>query len=54
MQAPKVHIVDTGLMAHPMGAGDERIAGDDQVLEWNDGSIAAIEVKSRATVRQND
>jgi predicted AAA+ superfamily ATPase len=26
----------------------------DLVLEWNDGSIAAIEVKSRATVRQSD
>jgi uncharacterized protein len=93
VQAPKIYIVDTGLMAHLMGAGDERIANDDQatgkivenfvateltkhaewaaetvrlyhyqreredvdvVLEWNDGSIAAIEVKSRATVRQGD
>jgi uncharacterized protein len=93
VQAPKIYIVDTGLMAYLMGAGDERIANDDQVtgkivenfvateltkhaewaeetvrlyhyqreredvdlvLEWNDGSIAAIEVKSRATVRQGD
>lgn len=93
VQAPKIYIVDTGLMAHLMGAGDERIVSDDQitgkivenfvaaelikhaewaaeavrlhhyqreredvdlVLEWNDGSIAAIEVKSRATVRRND
>ena len=93
VQAPKLYIVDTGLLAFLMGAGEERIAGDDQVtgkivenfvaielvkhaewaeapvrlyhyqreredvdvvLEWNDGSIAAIEVKSRATVRQDD
>jgi len=93
VQAPKIYIVDTGLMAHLMGAGDERIVSDDQVtgkivenfvateltkhaewaaetvrlyhyqreredvdlvLEWNDGSIAAIEVKSRATVRRDD
>jgi predicted AAA+ superfamily ATPase len=93
VQAPKIYIVDTGLVAYLMGAGDERIANDDQVtgkivenfvateltkhaewaeetvrlyhyqreredvdlvLEWNDGSIAAIEVKSRATVRQGD
>jgi uncharacterized protein len=93
VHAPKIYITDTGLMAHLLGAGDERIAGDDQitgkivenfaatelikhaewaaeavrlyhyqreredvdlVLEWNDGSIAAIEVKSRATVRQQD
>jgi uncharacterized protein len=93
VQAPKIYIIDTGLMAHLMGAGDERIAGDDQVtgkivenfvatelikhaewaaravrlyhyqreredvdlvLEWDDGSIAAIEVKSRATLRQDD
>lgn len=93
VQAPKIYIVDTGLMAHLMGADDERIAQDDQVtrklvenfvaaeltkhaewatdtvrlhhyqreredvdlvLEWNDGTIAAIEVKSRATVRQHD
>jgi uncharacterized protein len=93
VQAPKIYIVDTGLMAHLMGAGEARIVSDDQVtgkivenfvageltkhaewaaetvrlyhyqreredvdlvLEWNDGSIAAIEVKSRATVRQSD
>jgi uncharacterized protein len=93
VQAPKIYIVDTGLMAYLMGAGDERIANDDQVtgkivenfvateltkhaewaaetvrlyhyqreredvdivLEWNDGSIAAIEVKSGATVRRDD
>jgi uncharacterized protein len=93
VQAPKAYVVDTGLMAHLMGAGEERIAADDQVtgkivenfvaselikhaewaddavrlyhyqreredvdvvLEWNDGSIAAVEVKSRATVRRDD
>jgi uncharacterized protein len=92
VHAPKLYLVDTGLMAHLMGADDERIVSDDQagkivenfvageltkhaewsaepvrlyhyqreredvdlVLEWNDGSIAAVEVKSRATVRQND
>jgi uncharacterized protein len=93
VQAPKIYVVDTGLMAHLLGAVDERIAGDDQitgkivenfvaseltkhaewaaepvrlfhyqreredvdlVLEWNDGSIAAIDVKSRATVRHDD
>lgn len=93
VQAPKIYVVDTGLMAHLLGAGEERIISDDQVtgkivenfvateltkhaewaaetvrlyhyqreredvdlvLEWNDGSIAAIEVKSRATIRQND
>jgi uncharacterized protein len=93
VQAPKIYVVDTGLMAHLLGAGEERIAADDQVtgkivenfgaselikhaewaddavrlyhyqreredidvvLEWNDGSIAAVEVKSRATVRRRD
>jgi uncharacterized protein len=93
VQAPKIYVVDTGLLAHLLGAGDERIATDDQVtgkivenfvateltkhaewaaapvrlyhyqreredvdlvLEWNDGSIAAVEVKSRATVRRDD
>jgi predicted AAA+ superfamily ATPase len=93
VRAPKIYLVDTGLMAHLMGASDERIAADDQVTgkivenfaameltkhaewaaetvrlhhyqreredvdlvaEWNDGSIAAIEVKSRATVRAGD
>jgi uncharacterized protein len=93
VRAPKIYMVDTGLMAHLMGASDERIAADDQVtgkivenfaameltkhaewaaetvrlhhyqreredvdlvLEWNDGSIAAIVVKSRATVREGD
>jgi uncharacterized protein len=93
IQKPKVYIVDTGLLAHLLGADDQRIGDDDQVtgkivenfvamelikhaewaaqpvrayhyqreredvdvvLEWNDGSIAAIEVKSRATVRQDD
>jgi uncharacterized protein len=93
VQAPKIYIVDSGLMAHLMGADDERIVSDDQVtgkivenfvatelikhaewaaepvrlyhyqreredvdvvLEWNDGSIAGVEVKSRATVRGED
>jgi predicted AAA+ superfamily ATPase len=93
VQAPKIYITDTGLMAHLMGADDERIAADDQITgkivedfvatelikhaewaarpvrlyhyqreredvdlvrEWNDGSIAAVEIKSRATVRRAD
>jgi predicted AAA+ superfamily ATPase len=93
VHAPKIYIVDCGLMAHLLGADEARIAGDDQVtgkivenfaateltkhaewaaepvrlyhyqreredvdlvLEWNDGSIAAVEVKSRATVRRDD
>lgn len=93
VQTPKIYIVDTGLLAHLMGADEQRIVGDDQVtgkvvenfvamelikhaewasrpvrvyhyqraredvdlvLEWNDGSIAAIEVKSRATVHRDD
>lgn len=93
VQAPKIYIVDTGMLAYLMGADEQRIANDDQVtgkvvenfaamelikhaewatdpvrlyhyqreredvdlvLEWNDGSIAAIEVKSRATVRADD
>jgi predicted AAA+ superfamily ATPase len=93
VQAPKIYITDTGLMAHLLGADDARAASDDQVtgklvenfvateltkhaewsarpvrlyhyqreredvdlvLEWHDGSIAAIEVKSRATVRKDD
>ena len=93
VQAPKIYIVDTGMLTYLMGADEQRIANDDQVtgkvvenfaamelikhagwatdpvrlyhyqreredvdlvLEWNDGSIAAIEVKSRATVRADD
>jgi uncharacterized protein len=93
VRAPKIYIVDTGLIAHLVGAGEERIAADDQVtgkiaenfvaselikhaewadhavrlyhyqrerehvdvvLEWDDGSVAAVEVKSRATVRRGD
>jgi predicted AAA+ superfamily ATPase len=93
VHAPKIYIVDSGLMAHLLGADDRRIAADDQVtgrivenfaameitkhaewaaepvrlyhyqrdredvdlvIEWHDGSIAAIEVKSRATVRRDD
>jgi predicted AAA+ superfamily ATPase len=93
VQAPKIYIVDSGLMAYLMGADEARIVEDDQVtgkivenfaaieltkhaewatepvrlyhyqreredvdlvVEWNDGSIAAVEVKSRATVRRDD
>jgi predicted AAA+ superfamily ATPase len=93
VQAPKVYIVDSGLLAHLMGADEQRIAADDHVtgkvvenfaalelikhaewasdpvrlyhyqreredvdlvLEWHDGTIAAIEVRSRATVRRDD
>jgi predicted AAA+ superfamily ATPase len=91
--APKIYLVDTGMLAYLLGADEDRIGRDDQVtgrtvenfvamemvkhaewaaapvrlyhyqreredvdlvLEWNDGSIAAIEVKSRTTLRSAD
>lgn len=93
VQRPKIYMNDSGLLAHLLGAGDERVMGDDQVtgkivenfvatevmkhvewaaqpvrlyhyqreredvdlvLEWYDGSIAAVEVKSGATLRHGD
>ncbi|HEY7830674.1 MAG TPA: ATP-binding protein [Solirubrobacteraceae bacterium] len=93
VRAPKGYIVDSGLLAHLLGAGERRIGEDDQVtgkvlenfvamevlrladwakidtrlyhyrqgreeidliLESRAGAVAAIEVKSSATIRPRD
>jgi uncharacterized protein len=48
IHAPKVHIVDSGLLAHLLGADDHRIANDDQVTGKLVENFVAMEIVKHA------
>jgi len=48
VRAPKAYLVDSGLLAHVLGADEDRIAGDDQVTGKVLENFAVIEVLKHA------
>jgi uncharacterized protein len=51
---PKVNIVDSGLLAHPLGAGAERIRTDDQVPGRVLENFVAMEIVKLAQSANTD
>jgi predicted AAA+ superfamily ATPase len=48
VHAPKLHVVDSGLLAHLLGADDDRVANDDQVTGKIVENFAAMEIVKHA------
>lgn len=54
VHAPKLHLVDSGLLAHLLGADEKRIADDDQVTGRLLENFVAMELVKHAEWAQTD
>lgn len=54
IHAPKVYIVDSGLLAHLLGPAEERIASDDQVTGKVVENFVAMEIAKHADWAETD
>lgn len=54
IRAPKVHLVDTGLLVHLLGADERRIGRDDQITGKALENFVVMEVTKQAEAAQTD